>query len=96
VEAVAEEVEAVAVLAPEAVAQAPRPARVQPCPSPVLKRATTMVPASLLPALTVAGWLVVAARQRRRAAARQVEVRCPHRWPPGLLALKAGYCMRPR
>jgi hypothetical protein len=93
---VAEEVEAVVVLAPEA-AQAPRPARVQPCPSPVLERATTMVPASRLPALTVAArLLVVAARQRRGVAARQVEVRCPHRWPPGLLALKAGYCMRPR
>ena len=92
----AEEVEAVAVPAPGAAAQAPRPARVQPLPS-VLKRATTMVPASRLPALTVAArLLVVAARQRRRVAARQVEVRCPHRWPPELLALKAGYCRRPR
>ena len=92
----AEEVEAVAVPAPGAAAQAPRPARVQPFLSPVRTRAPTMVPASLLLALTVAGRLVVAARQQRRAAARQVEVRCPHRWPPGLLALKAGYCMRPR
>ena len=86
------EVEAVvAVAQPEVAAQAP----LRPRAPARLKRETTMVrPSQALP-LEVAAQQLVAAVSRRAAAARQL-VRRLHRWPPGLLAVEIGYCMRPR
>ena len=84
----AEEVVAVvAVAQPEAAAQVPLRPRAQ----ALLKRGMKMVPAALPTELVRQS----AAVSRRAVVARQV-VRRRHRWPPGLLAVETGYCMRPR
>lgn len=83
-----EVVAVVALAQQEAAAQAPLRPRAQ---AP-LQRGTKM---ELVAPLPLVVQHPVAAVSRRAVVARQL-VRRRHRWPPGLLAVETGYCMRPR